>query len=85
MFVNMIQEFLGTAVRQDPQEMIWIEKQQSIFFLIFMSLLFLWVLKDLSHLYARERNEELVRQGMISLFSLDGNLFEIYHKNSHEK
>jgi len=67
-------EILGGVVWQDPQEMIWIESQAALFFIIILGLILLWFLKEAYEVWALERSEKLVKEAMISLFSLDDNL-----------
>lgn len=64
-------EILGGVVWQDPQEMVWIESQAALFFIIILGLILSWFLKEAYIIWALERGEKLVREAMISLFSLD--------------
>lgn len=67
-------EILGGVVGQDPQEMIWIESQAALFLIIILGLILLWFLREAYDIWALERGEKLVKEAMVSLFSLDDDL-----------
>lgn len=66
-----IRERLFSGVAQDPQEMVWIEHQSAVFFLIFLGLLSFWALREIYVAIVRAHMEGLMRQGMLFLFSSD--------------
>ncbi len=59
---------ISAIVTQDPQEMMWIETQASIFIIIVFFLLCLWPLAEYYRNYMQVRKEDLVRYGMNYLF-----------------
>jgi len=69
----MISEQIIALVSQDPQEMIWIEGQASIFMVIFLALLGLWLLAEYYRYIMRTRPDQIIRLGMDLLFSVDEN------------
>ena len=64
----MLIDQIGAFVTQDPQEMMWIETQASIFIIIAFFLLCLWPLAEYYRNYVQVRKEDLVRHGMNYLF-----------------
>lgn len=69
--VGAIRERLFSGVAQDPQEMMWIEHQAAVFFLIFLGLLSFWALREIYGSHVRAHMEDLMRRGMLFLFSSD--------------
>lgn len=69
--VGAIWERLFSVVAQDLQEMVWIEHQSAVFFLIFWGLLSFWALREIYGSHVRAHMEGLMRQGMLFLFSSD--------------
>lgn len=57
-----------SLVGQDPLELLWIEKQATIFLIIVLSSLPLLFLKELFHTYLIKQKEKRVRDGITSLF-----------------
>jgi ferredoxin len=70
-FVGAIRERLFSGVAQNPQEMVWIEHQAAVFFLIFLGLLSFWALREIYVSHVRSHMEGLMRRGMLFLFSSD--------------
>ena len=64
----MLLDHISALVNQDPQEMMWIETQASIFVVIAIFLLCLWPLAEYYRYYMQVKKENLVRHGMNYLF-----------------
>lgn len=60
-------------VGQDFLEMIWIGKQATLFLIIALSVLPLWLFKEFFLAYLTKRREKKVREGMTFLFSIEKN------------
>ena len=65
----MLIDQISALVTQDPQEMMWIETQASIFIILAITLLLLWPLAEFYRYYVKVKHEDLVRHGMNYLFS----------------
>ena len=65
----MLIDRISAFITQDPQEMIWIETQASIFMMMAISLLCLWPIAEYYRYYSQVKKEDNVRHGMNYLFS----------------
>ena len=69
--VGAIRECLFSMGTQYSQEMVWIEHQSAVLFLIFVGLLSFWALREIYGYHVRAHIECLMRQGMLFLFLSD--------------